>query len=242
MTPDLPGRDEVDVTPPATRRSLNEIEAMGKRAARGVGLPWGIAEEAGKAARWLAMLGLPGAKHLADILTRHDTQRYEWLTPIVVDGIWRAEKGPLCPLITGAALSDLATSIAQGRSIELGETADPLLLTPYVATAAKLAACPLALSFGGTSLFLYSDMQRPDIVAIEGNQEILTSKDTRGVICRRSDGLPADANILPRLSELQLVVDAQTWDRLNAFATRTYAPATEASRLKGAGAGLSDNN
>ena len=31
--------------------SLNEIEAMGRRAARGAGLHWGIAEEAGKAVR-----------------------------------------------------------------------------------------------------------------------------------------------------------------------------------------------
>ena len=40
--------------------SLNEIEAIGKRAARGAGLPWGLAEEAGKAARWLTARGLPG--------------------------------------------------------------------------------------------------------------------------------------------------------------------------------------
>ena len=36
--------------------------------------------------------------------------------------------------------------------------------------------------------------------------------------------------------------DAATWDRLDRFARRTYAPATEASRLKGAGAGLTDND
>jgi hypothetical protein len=33
-------------------RSLNEIEAMAKRAVRGAGLAWGLAEEAGKALRW----------------------------------------------------------------------------------------------------------------------------------------------------------------------------------------------
>ena len=34
--------------------SLNEIDVSVKRAARGVGMSWGLAEEAGKAARWLA--------------------------------------------------------------------------------------------------------------------------------------------------------------------------------------------
>ena len=37
-------------------------------------------------------------------------------------------------------------------------------------------------------------------------------------------------------------VDATSWSRLAVFAQRTFAPATEASRLSGAGAGLSDNN
>ena len=34
----------------------------------------------------------------------------------------------------------------------------------------------------------------------------------------------------------------KTWQTLNLYAARTYAPATEESRLKGAGAGLSDND
>jgi len=37
-------------------------------------------------------------------------------------------------------------------------------------------------------------------------------------------------------------VDAEIWKALNAFAKKTYVPATEASRLSGAGAGLTDND
>ena len=37
-------------------------------------------------------------------------------------------------------------------------------------------------------------------------------------------------------------IAAETWSRLGAFAQRTFAPATEASRLAGAGAGLQDND
>ncbi|NND22495.1 MAG: DUF3726 domain-containing protein, partial [Silicimonas sp.] len=33
--------------------SLNEVEATAKKAARGAGYPWGLAEEAAKATRWL---------------------------------------------------------------------------------------------------------------------------------------------------------------------------------------------
>ena len=36
--------------------SLNEIESLCKKAARGAGMSWGLAEEAGKAAKWLFIL------------------------------------------------------------------------------------------------------------------------------------------------------------------------------------------
>jgi hypothetical protein len=61
--------------------SLNEVEAMGKRAARGAGRDWGIAEEAGKAARWLTARGLPGPELLAELLTRNEGKSYEELAP-----------------------------------------------------------------------------------------------------------------------------------------------------------------
>jgi hypothetical protein len=65
--------------------SLNEVEAMGKRAARGAGLDWGIAEEAGKAARWLTARGLPGPELLAELLTRNEGKSYEELAPASID-------------------------------------------------------------------------------------------------------------------------------------------------------------
>ena len=37
--------------------SLNEFEALALKAARGAGLPWGLAEEAGKAVRILSSFG-----------------------------------------------------------------------------------------------------------------------------------------------------------------------------------------
>ena len=40
--------------------TLAEVESYLRKSAQAVGLDWGIAEEAGKAARWLAAYGLPG--------------------------------------------------------------------------------------------------------------------------------------------------------------------------------------
>ncbi len=213
--------------------SLNEVEAMGKRAARGAGLPWGIAEEAGKAARWLTARGLPGADSLADILTRNDKQNYAELAPADVDGIWQAPAGRLCPLITGAALCDRAAEIADGRVIELGDTSQPLLLAPYAAGAAKLNGTAIAIGWDDVVVTL-----TPDGMAIDGNRDALTTRSTDSVHCQR-----ADDSDLPAAPVNELAApDAATWSRLAVFAQRTFAPATEASRLSGAGAGLSDNN
>ena len=213
--------------------SLNEIETMGKRAARGAGLPWGLAEEAGKAARWLTARGLPGPEELADILTRNDGRSYDELAPVSVDGVWHARSGRLCPLVSGAALCDRAAEIAAGRAFELGPTAQPLLLAPYAASAAKLAGTAVELSWAGAVMVF-----TPEGVSIEGDGAALTARSADSVRCRRAENAVAAAPA----GAPGRAVDAETWSRLNAFAHRILAPVTEASRLAGAGAGLVDND
>lgn len=61
--------------------SLNEIAALAKRAARGAGLSWGMAEEAGRAARWLASYDLTGPALLCDVLTKNDRVPQEQVAP-----------------------------------------------------------------------------------------------------------------------------------------------------------------
>ena len=45
-------------------RSFSEIETAVKRATRGMGFSWGVAEEVGKNIRLLEMFGLPGFKNI----------------------------------------------------------------------------------------------------------------------------------------------------------------------------------
>ena len=45
-------------------RSFSEIETAVKRATRGIGFSWGVAEEVGKNIRLLEMFGLPGFKNI----------------------------------------------------------------------------------------------------------------------------------------------------------------------------------
>lgn len=213
--------------------SLGEIEVMGKRAARGAGLSWGLAEEAGKAARWLCANGLPGADMLAELLSRNDGRCYEDLVPVLVDGVWQARSGQLCPLIAGAALSDLAREIAMGRDINTGPTAFPLLLAPAAAGVAAITDAAVTLSWPGVTIAI-----GPDGAAIEGEDAAVRARSADGVTCRAASG----AVIAGARRRNAAPIDAETWSRLGDFAHRTFAPATEASRLAGAGAGLADND
>ena len=94
--------------------SLNEVEALSRKAARGAGLSWGLAEEAGRATRWLVVHGLPGPEVLLAALTRLDGLPHEARAPL--DG-WQA-RDTLCPVTTGAALAD--TAAAAGGDLRLG--------------------------------------------------------------------------------------------------------------------------
>jgi len=213
--------------------SLNEIEAMGKRAARGAGLPWGLAEEAGKATRWLASNDLPGPVLLLKTLVQNDARPTSEGAPVSVDGVWRAPAGMLCPLVTGAALCDRASEMAGGHAIILGPTLQPLLLAPYLAMAAKTSQATFALNWDGFESIVDSDN-----ISWADDQTIPAEDNGQTVRCSRTNRM----NSRSRAPVSALAVETDVWDGLNRFALRTFAPATEESRIAGAGAGLADND
>lgn len=175
--------------------SLGEVEALCKKAARGAGLPWGLAEEAGFAARWLSAHGLDGAGLL------------------------------LADLEAGGQTINLGVALADAP--EAGPIPDaevPLLLAPFAALVARRQPCTLTLPGGSYSF------------ASDG----AVSHVSKGGALSIAFGLADGGQSL--LGTTRAVVNEATLQRLTELAARTYAPATEASRLAGAGAGLSDND
>ena len=68
--------------------SLNETEALCRKAARGAGYGWGLSEEAGKAVRWMVRFGLPGPALLARHLSRIDGKTIAAFAPVAGGGVW----------------------------------------------------------------------------------------------------------------------------------------------------------
>ena len=55
-------------------KTLSEIDTTSKRAARGAGFSWGIAEEVGKNIKLMEMFGMPGLKNLNEFFDIFFTQ------------------------------------------------------------------------------------------------------------------------------------------------------------------------
>jgi len=208
--------------------SLNEVEALAKKATRGAGYPWGIAEEAGKAVRWLCARDLDGCAALADVLAEMETSAFADHAPLI-DGDWTSRRNRLCPMLAGVTLSDLAETLGEGE-LRLEDVCRPILLAPFAGLAAQCIKAPMVLKWNdtqvatdGANLWANGDVHArcaSVTVQVESRIANITPQPTRS----RAKPTPDALTVLNRLAHL------------------TYAPATEESRLSGAGAGLSDND
>ncbi|CAD0186003.1 hypothetical protein RUESEDTHA_02908 [Ruegeria sp. THAF57] len=206
--------------------SLNEIEATAKRAARGAGYTWGHAEEAGKATRWLCAQGLDGVWALASLLHQNLAHAPEKHAPCISGDTWTGTD-VLCPLATGCALSDSA-EVLRAAPVTLTNVNAPALLLPFASNAARILNSGVSITIDGAEA------------------------QTDGLTLHLTGAIPDQAqSVTVRLAEVapptqrqqsRATPDPAAWSVLTRFAHRTYAPATEESRLRGAGAGLSDND
>ncbi|WP_417455195.1 DUF3726 domain-containing protein [Kiloniella sp.] len=233
------------------RYSLNEIEASARKAARGAGMSWGLAEEAGKATRWLAARGLPNVCLLLSLLKTNDGKAYNELRPQSLDlDIWNTTNGALCPVITGSALNDLADRLLGRHEIVLESITSPALILPILGRAAKAIGKGFSVSWFSVSGEAVKITIAPDVLYLEqGTIADLGIEQAERVTV---SGILSDlSNLRAEKSGTGTIIERvvqgvplsfENWTDLQFFAARTYVPATEESRLKGAGAGLSDND
>lgn len=204
--------------------SLNEVEALARKAARGAGYPWGLAEEAARATRWLCAHDVDGCRELAGLLAASDGADLRDRAP-VPGNAWAARGGRLCPIATGAALSDRAGSLGEA-GLRFENVVHPVMLVPFAGQCARQRGTVIALSWEG-------------VVATTDGTGLCLAGATAATVA--SVTLTTGAELGHRRSRRSRASpDPSCYRDLHAFACRTYAPATDESRLKGAGAGLRD--
>ncbi|MFC2968520.1 DUF3726 domain-containing protein [Acidimangrovimonas pyrenivorans] len=233
--PDDPLRSGSSLSDPPgrVRLSRNELEALCLKAARGAGMSWGHAEEAGFAAGWLSAHGLDGAAALLAVLAAGSGKPWRALCPVVTPGRWRpAGPGPLCPVALGAALLDHC-ELPEGRldgGLTVGPVCRPLVVLPFLAASAARTARPVGVDWGTGSLTLDGDG------AISGDIEHLAALAEGTLVLSPGTappGRPA-AQGTPGCGR-------ETLARLDALAMRTTVPPSDRSRAD-AGGGTSDND
>lgn len=214
--------------------SRNEVSALCMKAARGAGMSWGLAEEAGFAAAWLVQHGFDGPEHLYRHLAQAQGRSWQNLCPTVTSGNWQRSDGrALCPVALGSTLCDYAAlpeGGGVGCAIKLGPVDHPVLLLPFIVTCAEAASLLLTLTWDGGSGCL--GRNREGLVdafnALAGRQISLTLTAQSGTVA-------------PAISAPAPLTDSDTIMALNAMAMRTTVPASEASRA-GAGSTTTDND
>jgi hypothetical protein len=205
--------------------SLNELQALSKRAARGAGLSWGLAEDAGKALRWLASNAVNATPQLAALLKEYDHNLSCDIRPTDLQSPWTSAAGWLCPISTGATLSDCAGLFASNAELTLASVKYPLLLAGFAADIARQRHQLVGLQW--------------DDVHLHTDGQTLFIRTTANTTAAQSTvkinlGLaPTPDTAQPRASRIAL--NKTTLDQLTTFAHRTYAPATDESRRRGAG-------
>lgn len=206
-------------------RSFGEIAGLAKRATRGAGYAWGACEDASAATEWLSRNGLPGIEALSQALS---AQVRSPLAPFTIGQPWRATDGTLlCPLMTGAALTDHIHHAAYNDGITILGLHSPLLTAGCVAAFGEVTG-------------RYYQLQWNEILIEVGHKQCLNKGAARDLFCSSTDKFKCTAieATLPHTKTLRPTrpsITAAHWNHLEHLAFQTYAPATAASRLSGAG-------
>lgn len=177
-------------------------------------MEWGVAEEAGFAVDWLERNGLPGTKALAYYLENqaHDLTASQ------------------CPINLGCTIVDTG----DWHKAHDVTAYQPLLLVPFAA-----AACAqerLSLTWNNS----YVVLNAKGIIDATDISTLISSDKTKLQISALTDEKHRATHAFQssRVSSDNI----EAYEVLQSFARKTYAPATDASRLAGAGAGLNDND
>lgn len=209
-----------------TARSASECRQLARTAAKGGGLQWGLADEAGYAAEWLLQNNLPLA-WFAKVLSARDK-----LCSPNVEEVFNGLLHPsqpdklLCPLISGVLISDLSrTTAGKWRIVQV---AHPLFLVPFAARIARAQKKCVRVRWQGVEMII--NASRSLVV----NDEQLSSRMADVSI------FPVARKTIPSCVHPQCKVPAAQWRQLSVLAARTYVPATDQSRSQGAGAGAND--
>lgn len=214
--------------------SIGELDALVLKAFRGAGYSWGLSQEAGRAATWLAIRGLPSADLFGYYLDQINGVAPERLAPGGINCDELRREYPCCPIQTGAQISDFGCST--GNQVKTGRIYSPMIMLPFVASCAKVATMNLSLRISEVEIWLNSDGELTSTVEV--TDQLFNLRHAPDMTISAVDHV--DGTRLTAKSRRAPVSDSHL-HTLETLAHLTYVPASDQSR-GGAGAGFNDND
>ena len=198
--------------------SLGEISFYVIRAAVGVGVPWGLAEDLGRTATSMARSGKDPSHLIAEALSRLDTQASQ--SRLVFN---EKEASPELTTEENCTLSSVyAAPAARDWMIEHGNSSNSNLRVSQLDTP-ELAVCIISALMPKTKRWI-ARISGADAVDVSQSVE----SDTKTV-----DPLENTRGIL---------VNAKAWTIIQTYFSRCLVVSTMEARLTGAGAGVNDTD
>jgi len=202
-------------------KTLSEIDTTSKRATRGAGFSWGIAEEVGKNMRLLELYGLPGIKNLNKFLKDYKEKQFQKITLISETNY--ASKNPFCPITLGTNFIDQVNLLDKKLNIQISNLAFPILFIPFVSRASEIV---------GKKIFLKVDDKE---FLFNLNQSIYSNY-------LKNEILENCNNIKISFIENNNSFNEDEWKELYKLSEDTFVEETESLKIGAAGAGLTDND
>ena len=201
-------------------RSFSEIDTTAKRATKGVGFDWGVAEEVGKNIRLLEMFGLPGLKNLNQYFKNIKQKEFKNLTLISKENI---SKIPYCPIIAGTSFLDQINSANEQKEIKIENMGFPILLLPFLSRASEVIGKRIFLSIDDKDFLL------------NFNQSIYSNYFSGDIL---EKGRSIKIKFLENINSFT----EKDWQELYKLSENTFVEDTEELKKSAAGAGLTDND
>jgi len=233
------------------RVSNSEIEILAYKAATGIGLPAGLAEDAGTATVWLANFGFCGGAIACRAFDNLDTGR---AGPLTVGNnesfLYPSLSGKMSSVFYAApSVGDFLQTVSQVTVERLDE---PLLLLGYLASLSWMLEASFSLRAVGPRGLSWQGWVYKDHGKIEGEcfedacEETGTQVTVESPARILDDGNAKRAQHVIRKRQITtrecLEITLGTFKTLQSLAAQTLVPETEVSRHKGAGAGLIDTD
>jgi len=201
--------------------SFSEIETTSKRASKAAGFSWGVAEEIGKSVRSLELFGLPGIINLNTYLKKIKKKHPKKIEKIEKEN--KTEDKELCPIYSGVAFLDRCLELEKLTSLKFYNVNYPLLMIPFISRASEIMSKKILVQYDNTSFLLNFD---------------------KSIFSKNIDKqTQSQVNVLSiEFIENKNSFSEQDWKELYKLSEETFVDESNSSKIKAAGAGLTDND